>query len=124
MSTLTKTEALYELFNSFGVDAYPSGNVPEGAKYPYLTYTKGVGSPYESTLHYYDYTESEISPDLAMDRICDRFRNGGVHVEYDKGVIWAYISHDDAHWYASPDEADRFRKHRLANISLDFEGEF
>ena len=120
---MTKTQALHSLFSQFGVSAYPSGNVPEDTEFPYLTYTKGVGASYESTLHYYDYTDSELGPDDAIETICAFFRNGGTHVYYDKGAIWAYLSHDDTEWYASADEGDRKRKHRIANITLNFEGE-
>ena len=121
---MTKTQALQSLFDQFGIPCYPSGNVPEDKDiaFPYMTYTKGVGSTYESTLHYYDYTESELDPDNAIETICKPFRDGGTHIAYDGGVIWAYLSHG-SEWYASADEGDRYRKHRLVDITLDFEGD-
>lgn len=119
----SKTQAIQTLFERFDVPAYPSGNVPENVPLPYLTYTKAVGSQYISRVHYYDYTESELDPDLKIEEICEYFRNGGVHIPYDGGVIWAYLDDNAYDWYAPEDEGDRYRKHRIADVVLDFEGD-
>ncbi len=120
---MTKTEALHSFFSSFGFDAYPSNALPVDVIYPYLTYTKGVGAGYEVSLHYHDYTESEKGPDDVIEGICATFRNGGVHVPYDGGVIWITIAHDNMEWYSLPDEGDRYHKHRITDLTLDYEGE-
>ena len=41
---MTKTQALYEFFSSFGMDAFPVGNVPETTVFPWLTYTAQMGN--------------------------------------------------------------------------------
>lgn len=122
---MTKTEALHSFFSSFGLPAFPSGEVVEDndeknkkASMPYLTYTKGVASSYECTVHLYYYTESELVPDKKAEEICERLRNGGEHVNYDGGTAWVTTSSPE--WFSSPDDTDRNYKHRIINLSIDY----
>lgn len=40
---MTKAEAVYAFFSSFGIPAYESGSVPDGAGFPRITYDLVTG---------------------------------------------------------------------------------
>jgi hypothetical protein len=41
---MNKTQALHKFWNSFGLNAYEEGSVPDNAKFPYITYTNEMDS--------------------------------------------------------------------------------
>lgn len=41
---MDKEQALYDFWSSFGIPAYDEGSVPDGAEFPYITYSTATGA--------------------------------------------------------------------------------
>jgi len=62
---MTKAEALYSFFSSFGISAYASASVPDDVELPYLTYEQTLGNWLDENnlpVHLWYYTTSEAVP--------------------------------------------------------------
>lgn len=118
---MTKTQALYEFYSSFGMDAYPVDSVPDDTTFPWLTYETSIGNFGESTsiqLHLYYHTKSEALPNLKVEEIYNIIGMGGVNVPYDEGIIW--IKRGTPFANSIPDQNDPMIKHRAINLVLEF----
>ena len=119
---MTKTEALYKFFSSFGMPAYPSDSVPNDAIFPWLTYEnkigESMGEAVEITVTLWYHTESEAPPNNKADEIYNRIGMGGVTLPYDNGMIW--IKRSTTWSYSLHDENDTTIKGRALSLSLEF----
>jgi len=118
---MTKTQALYNFFSSFGLDAYPVDNVPNDTTFPWLTYETSIASFNESTsiqIHLYYHTKSEATPNAKVEEISKKIGLGGTCVAYEGGLIW--IKKGTPFANSIPDQNDTSIKHRAINLVLEF----
>lgn len=89
---MTKTAALYDFFQSFGIPFYPTTSVPDDVIFPYGTYepvTASWGDGEQNiTVNLWYYTESEAIPNAKVDEISKYIGLGGVQIPCDEGTIW------------------------------------
>lgn len=118
---MTKAEALYNFFNSFGIDGYPETNVPDKAKLPYLTYESRIGMVGENiaiAIQLWYKTESEAVPNAKVEEIAEAIGLGGIQIRHDEGSIW--IKRGTPFAIAQNAETDNTIKMRQININLEF----
>lgn len=118
---MTKTQALYNFYSSFGMEAYPVDSVPEDTVFPWLTYENTIGDFGEQTsiaLHLYYHTKSESIPNAKVEEIFQHLGLGGVQIPYDDGSIW--IKRGSPFSNSPADQNDPLVKHRIVNLVLEF----
>ena len=118
---MTKAAALHSFFNSFGVTAYPTNNVPDETVFPWLTYevsTGGFGEEIPITVHLYFHTTSETVPNAKAEEIDAALKNGGKILQCDDGAIW--VKRGSPFCAAETDADTPEIKHRLINITLEY----
>ena len=119
---MTKTEALYKFFNSFGLTAYPSNSVPDDTVFPWLTYEPTIGNfgdeQLSITVNLWYHTDSEAIPNKKVDDISEAIGMGGVTVPYDDGMIW--ITRGTPFCQSLSDENDASIKRRMLNVNLEY----
>lgn len=120
---MTKTEALYKFFSSFGIDAYAASSTPDDVQFPYLTYEATVGAwdsePVSLTVQVWYYTESQIIPDTKAEEIAKAIGYGGKQIHCDKGTIW--LQRGDPWCINQSDTADKNIKLRQLNITAVYQ---
>lgn len=117
---MTKDQALYTFFSSFGVTAYPDTAVPEDAVMPYLTYSAafdGWGNFVALTANLWYRTESEAIPTAKAQEICDRIGNG-CYQTCDGGAI--LFTMGSPKFQNLTDAADSSVKRRYMNINAEY----
>lgn len=116
---MTKSKALTNFFNSFGIPAYPSQRVPDDVEFPYMTYEQGIGFNGMETnprvvLWYFGTSELEINKkaEEIMKAIgeCEPIRS-------DDGTMYVYFNEP---WQALNDEADKNILGRYTNLKIIF----
>lgn len=115
---MTKAGALWLFFNSFGITAYPTEDVPDDAVFPWLTYelTLGAyGDTVSPTVELWYYGESNVPVNTKAQEISAYCRNGKF-IECDGGGILVRCGT----WQALRDEADDKIKRRRSVFTLDF----
>ena len=118
---MTKTQALFNFFSSFGIPAYPLDAVPEDTVFPWLTYevsTTGFGTETSINVHLYYYTSAESTPNAKVEEIAEKIGESGITIPYDKGIIW--IKKGTPFSNAPADQNDPSIKHRVINLVLEF----
>jgi len=88
---MTKSKAIFNYFNSFGLNAYPSTSVPEEIKFPWATYENVIGNTGDqisTTLQIWYHTDSEAVLNTKDDQISQAIGMGGKVITYDDGAIW------------------------------------
>lgn len=117
---MTKSQALYEFFSSFGIDCFPN-TAPETAKFPFLTYETTMGNAGDDAVNIacnvFYYTESETAPNAKVEEIANKISLGGKVIHCDDGAIWIQRGQP---WCNTITEADRNIKRKQLNISLIF----
>lgn len=119
---MTKEQALYNFFNSFGITGYRNTSVPDNVIFPFLTFDTPISSfdedPVSITLNLYFYTDSEAVPDAKAEEIRQRIGMGGVLLDCDGGAIWLKRG---VPWCQSlVDETNRNIKCRYINITAEY----
>ena len=119
---MTKEQALYQFFNSFGIVGYRNTSVPDDVIFPYLTYDAPISSfeedPVSITLNLYYYTDSEATPDAKAEEIRQRIGMSGVLLNCDGGAIWLKWG---VPWCQSlVDDTNRNIKRRYINITAEY----
>ena len=119
---MTKEQALYQFFNSFGIVGYRTTSVPDDVIFPYLTYDAPISSleedPVSITLNLYYYTDSEAEPDAKAEAIRNAIGMGGKLLNCDGGAIWLKWG---SPWCQSlVDETNRNIKRRYINITVEY----
>ncbi len=121
---MTKAEALYQFFLSFGITASESASVGTGdnaPKFPYLTYD-GVSDAFDSevplscSLWYRDWSWAECN--AKADEISQRLGLGGVVLHYDGGSIW--IKRGSPFAQSMGDDSDNLIKRKYINLTAEF----
>lgn len=118
---MTKTQALFQFFNSFGIPAYPLDSVPDDTVFPWITYEvsiAGFGSEAYISAHLYYYTASEAVPNAKVEEIAEQIGESGITIPYDKGIIW--IKKGSPYSNSPADQNDPSIKHRVLNLVLEF----
>lgn len=119
---MTKPEALYNFFSSFGMTAYPANAVPEDTVFPWLTYEAPFGSfddgPMPITVNLWFHTESEAVPYAKAEQIAQAIGEGGVTLPCDRGLIW--VKKGTPFCQSVNDEADSSIKRRYINLTLEY----
>lgn len=90
---MTKAQALNAFFSSFGMPAYESHAVPDGAGFPYITYDLVTGDYgaevlFSGNLWYRSSSLSGIN--AKTDEIARRISLGGIILPCDRGHIHLY----------------------------------
>jgi len=115
---MTADAALHTFFNSFGLTALPDTAVKDGQQLPYATYSNGSGCTFgdtqDITFRLWYYTESEATPNAKVRQIRERFKNGGVTLRCDSGVIW--LTPGNPFCVNATDETDTNVKLRYINL--------
>ena len=119
---MTKEQALYQFFNSFGIVGYRNTSVPDDVIFSYLTFDVPVSSfeedPVSITLNLYYYTDSEADPDAKAEEIRNAIGMGGKLLYCDGGAIWLKWG---TPWCQSlVDETNRNIKRRYINITAEY----
>lgn len=119
---MTKEQALYSFFNSFGITGYRSTSVPDDVIFPYLVYDAPLSSFEEEavsiTLNLYCYTDSEAVPDAKAEEIRQAIGMGGKLLYCDGGAIWLKWG---SPWCQSlVDDTNKNIKRRYINITAEY----
>lgn len=118
---MTKQDALYDFFSSFGLTAYEATNVPEDATLPYLTYTYAdddfYGNQAAIIVNLWYRTESNATPNDKVSDIADIVGRGGAMIPCDGGVIWMKKGSPFAQSIADSDPDIR---RRYINLTAEF----
>lgn len=119
---MSKAEALYIFFNSFGLDGFPATAVPDDVTFPYLTYEVTTaswgGGEVNCTVNVYYYTESEALPNAKAEEIGKGVGIGGTRLKCDDGFIWVKKG---TPFCQSLSEGDKNEiKRRYINLSLEY----
>lgn len=117
---MTKTQALYDFFNSFGFNAYPKTATPDMAVLPYMTYESKTGFFGDSVSCVVDMwwrTSSEAEPNASVEEIGEAIGLGGCTIPYDDGVIWIQRG---SPFCISIVEEDTALKRKQLNLVLNF----
>lgn len=119
---MTIGETLYNFFNSFELDAYPTTAVPHDVVFPYLTYDFYDGyfgdAEQSITASLWFHTESELTPNKKADEIGKAIGRGGLLLSCDGGAVW--LKRGEPWCNALLDEGDTSIKRRLLNITIEF----
>lgn len=118
---MTKTQAIYDFFNSFGIKAYPTTAVPDKVALPYITYELSLGEWGDATtpaVNVYFHTTSENVIQRKVDEIAERIGLGGTQIAYDKGTIW--ITKGSPWCNAIAYQGDNTLKRRQLNVVMNF----
>lgn len=120
------TKALNAFWSSFGIPAYPEGNVPEkdenGEKLmpPYITYTltePDWDRPASHQARVWYWTEAYATINAKIDEIAARIPAGcGVRLQTDGGFIWI---NRDSPWVQYQPTENRVLKIAYLNMQLN-----
>ena len=116
---MTKAEALYKFYNSFGIPAYPNSNVPDDVIFPYLIYEPYIannGNELSPAINLYCYTDSEAQPNDLADKISKAIGQG-ISIKTDDGAM--YIYHNTG-WQPIVDNTNSAIKRRYTTLSIVF----
>ncbi len=84
-------QALYRFWSSFGLPAYLSGHVPDGASLPYITFEIGDGEPFSRTfLTAIVWAKDNATRAGALDRIAESIPPDGVSIPISSGMLTLY----------------------------------
>lgn len=113
MSMTGTHKALYMLWSSFGVPAYLAGHVPEGAEFPYITFSVSAGDAMEQdVLAAFNWHRAapgvNVNMERAalMDRIAAAIPSEGVLIPTGDGRLFVYRnSAGFQQYYDDPEDA-------------------
>lgn len=116
----TKTAAIHQFMNGFGIPAYPITSVPEDAEMPYLTYTLYLNAWDEGEqnipVDVWYRTESEAEPNAKVTDISKAVGMGGKIIQCEDGNIWIKRGSPFAQ---TVQDVDNTIKRRLINLSIE-----
>ena len=118
---MTKAEALYGFWASFGMDAYEEGSVPDGAGFPYITYplvSSDFGQDVAMTADVWYRSTTITGINDKTNEIAGRIGHGGVKLPCSRGHIHLYCGSPWAQLMGDPDD-DMIRRMHL-NITARF----
>jgi hypothetical protein len=126
---MTKEQALYSFWNSFGMQAYEENSVPtddeEKPKFPYITYQVVIDSfdnQVQLTASLWDRDKNGYSALLEnskkAEEISQRIGRGGVFIDCDGGKIW--LERGTPFAQNMGDTTDNLIKRKYLNLSAEF----
>lgn len=120
---MTPEAAIHQLMSSMGMPAYTSASVPDGAEYPYLTYTLtvsewGAGEVNIPVTMWFR-TTSEAVPNAAVRAAGAVVPRGGVMVPCDGGALWVKRGSPWAQAVLA-EESTETMKRRYLNVDVEY----
>ena len=122
---MTKEQALYTLWSSFGISAYEENSVPKDAKFPYITYQVVIDNfnneiPLTASLWDRDKNgySALLQNSIKIEEISQTIGMGGVFLDCDNGKIW--IKRGTPFAQNMGDESDNLIKRKYINITAEF----
>lgn len=122
---MTKLQALYTFFSSFGIPAYEENSIynPQvRPEYPYLTYQAATSAfqtgetPLSVSLWYRSTSLQDV--ESKADEIASRLANGGYLQQAADGFIWFKMGHPFVQYMDDP--SDDFIRRAYINIIAEF----
>ena len=118
---MTKSAAIYQFWNSFGLTAYEENTVPTDATFPYITYQLVTDSfdreiPLTASLWYR--SESWTTINAKTEEISQKISRGGKIIPCDDGAIW--LKRGQPFAQIMGDESDDLIKRKYLNITAEF----
>lgn len=119
---MTPEATIYQFLSGFGIPAYATTSVPDGAAFPYLTYDLSTGEMFGGEVNIpvnvWYRTDSEAEPNAKVREMFDRIGHGGVTVGCDGGMVWLKRG---TPWAQSVSDAtDDKVKRRYVNIDVEY----
>lgn len=118
---MTKPQAIFTFFNSFGLEAYPMTAVPDGQKFPFIVYEGNIGNTGDQisiSAQIWMHTDSEALLNDKAEEISERIGMGGNVIHHDNGTIW--IKRGNPWSIPITHQTDNTTKGRALNIELEF----
>lgn len=122
---MTKAEAIYRFFSSFGLDAYEENSVyqlDESPSFPYLTYELNTDSfsdfPTALSCSLWYRSTSWVEANEKVEEISKAIGIGGKMLKCDGGYIW--IKRGSPFAQSMGDDSDDLIKRKYISISADF----
>ena len=118
---MTKSAAIYQFWNSFGLTAYEENTVPHDAVFPYITYqlvTDSFGLEIQITASLWYRSESWTAINAKAEEISQTISRGGKIIPCDGGAIWMKRGQPFAQNMG--DESDDLIKRKYLNITAEF----
>ena len=118
---MTKSAAMYQFWNSFGLTAYEENTVSDDAVFPYITYQLVTDSfdreiPLSASLWYR--SESWTAINAKTEEISQKISRGGKIIACDGGAIW--LKRGQPFAQNMDDESDDLIKRKYLNITAEF----
>lgn len=118
---MTKAAAIHNFFNSFGIPAYPTDEVPDDTIFPWITYEPVIGNYYGQqtvfpSVNVYYRDTSNVAINAKIDEISKAIGNGIV-IDCDDGKIGIYLS---GPWDKLTDQADSAIKRKYTTLQMTF----
>lgn len=119
---MTKEAAIHAFFNSFGIKAFKSSNVPEDVVFPYLTYDLTTSAFDEGdvsiSVNLWYYGEGEKPVNAKANEISKALSHGGAILDCDEGKVW--IKRGSPWCQHIRDEADPKINRRFLNFTIEY----
>lgn len=118
--TITKEQALYNFWSSFGVKAYEETSVPEKTAFPYITYQTTLdsfGAEVAMTASVWDRKSDWSSVTDIKDSISAELTLGGKIIHYTGGAMWLKKAQPFAQRMG---DADKSIRRIVLNVSAEF----
>ena len=118
---MTKSAAIYQFWNGFGLTAYEENTVPDDAAFPYITYQLVTDSfdhevPVTASLWYRG--EGWTAINAKTEEISQKISRGGKIIPCDGGAIW--LKRGQPFAQSMGDESDDLIKRKYLNITAEF----
>ena len=118
---MTKSAAIYQFWNSFGLTAYEENTVPDDAVFPYITYqlvTDSFDREIQLSASLWYRSESWTGINAKTEEISQRISRGGKIISCDGGAIW--LKRGQPFAQNMGDESDNLIKRKYLNITAEF----
>lgn len=122
---MTKDEAIFEFWSSFGLTAYEETTVPsddDAPNLPYLTYqgvSSGFGTEAQVAVSLWYFSTSLVEINAKADEISQAIGLGGAIVPCDGGVLWIKRGTPFAQNLRGSEEQEGLLR-KYINVSIEF----
>lgn len=119
---MTKYQALFDFFNSFGIPAYLESSVPETANFPYITYSLATttftqDSPANMVVNVF-YRQTEAAANAKVEEISEAIGLNGLVLPCEDGKIW--LQRGNPWCQSMSDPVDDKIQRRYLNVTAYF----
>lgn len=118
---MTKAAAIYEFWNSFGLEGYEENSVPDDAAFPYITYQLVTSSFNENVLmtaSLWYRSSSWLDINAKTEEISQTLGNSGKIIPCEDGAVW--LKRGIPFAQNMGDESDDLIKRKYLNIEAEF----